>query len=443
MLRFIANPIYPEAHKHLNDHYSGVMPNPGRLFTDETLRNKLKTDSEILSIVRNIITSEMIALDAAQTTNPVTTLTPLINSAALHVSIGKYQGRLNRTNLELALDDALANSKDSVEIRIVTAHLYFGDGSEPITYLDWSQITMTAPTTRRAAPSGTSLTAEDVAKAVAKAIPKPMTAVELATAFKKVEVGATTIQRCFRGFVVRKLFLALPGRPDDNVGTKYSAGDGNILPAPNTDKLLCHGTFVEKRLLVSHGSLRDDTVPAVTFGHGTDIDQPLHVPPAPNIFVVPSIIGTNDAPPAPNINLVTRIVNVAIVPLGYTFKDMATTTDAHSLTLYAIITVFQSNSVTRFVKLVYRANCVMLPPDRLVVDCNYMTVFHYYNDKDTTYDNNISQTVHGLYYASHVGFIQISTFSCGQRKKKIPCNEVDVQGHTGTRILLTFLIHLT
>ena len=52
MLRLIANPIYPEAHKHLNDNYSGVMPNPGRLFTDETLHNKLKTDSEILSILR-------------------------------------------------------------------------------------------------------------------------------------------------------------------------------------------------------------------------------------------------------------------------------------------------------------------------------------------------------------------------------------------------------
>ena len=78
----------------------------------------------------------------------------------------------------MALDNALANSKDYIKIRIATAHLYFRDRSEPITYLDWSQIKMIAPMTRWAASLDTSLTAEDVAKAVAKAIPKPMTAVE-------------------------------------------------------------------------------------------------------------------------------------------------------------------------------------------------------------------------------------------------------------------------
>ena len=167
------------------------MPDPGRLFTDETRQDQLKTDSEILTLVREVITTEMIAPEAAQTVDLVVTVAPLIRSAALYVSVGsKYQSRLNRANLKMALDDALANSKTSLEIRVSTAHLYFGDGVNPITYLDWNKILTTAPAS--AVPAVAPLTAVDIAQAVAQAIPKVMTAVELAATLAPLTSGSSS-----------------------------------------------------------------------------------------------------------------------------------------------------------------------------------------------------------------------------------------------------------
>lgn len=182
VVTFLLHPFDGKAHTHLNNLYSGVIDDYQRLYTDPSTEDELKDDVDLIPLIQKMISEELIAPTAVQTPD-TSSITPIVQQAALYVEIGNNQRRLGKKSLTKALEMALAKGKDQVEIRVSTSHIYFDTRSGPINFLDWRLFSTTAiATTPPAAPA----TAVDIARAVASAIPAPPSASDLATAFASV-----------------------------------------------------------------------------------------------------------------------------------------------------------------------------------------------------------------------------------------------------------------
>ena len=66
-VRFSEHPSFPQAHTHLNNLYSDVMPNFTRVFLNCTTRHAVLDDAALLALIRNVIVNEMIFPYATET----------------------------------------------------------------------------------------------------------------------------------------------------------------------------------------------------------------------------------------------------------------------------------------------------------------------------------------------------------------------------------------
>jgi hypothetical protein len=181
---FQAHPHDSNAHKHLNNVYTDTIANPERLYVDPNVCNVVKDNTDLLALVRQIITFEVIAPYATLTADAAADIKPIIDSAALFAVSGNTQRRLNKDSLTRVLDAAVTGGKHQIQILISLARVCFDNSSGSLNYLDWSCITTTA--TPSVAPPTAPATATDIALAVAASMPVPATATELAAAFATV-----------------------------------------------------------------------------------------------------------------------------------------------------------------------------------------------------------------------------------------------------------------
>jgi hypothetical protein len=285
---FQQHPLDPKAHTHLNNVFSGDLPDPSRLYTDAVTQDVVKDDADLLAEIRRILTYEMIAPHATLTFDSTMDIEPKINLAALFIVNGNSQRRLNKASLTRVLEAAVIAGKDHVEIKISMAHIYFDASGGPLNYLDWSLLPTT--TTAIATPPAPA-TAVDIARAVAASIPAPATAAELATAFATVyptrPVGAggptpTTATSSGTSIVSSMYLFNYKSLPADvatrylnkkvadgiitgsTVSTRYAAG--NFYHEEGTDTIiLADGSYFmvqtpnEKEFVKASISCEDDT----------------------------------------------------------------------------------------------------------------------------------------------------------------------------------------
>lgn len=178
-ISFAPHPVFPKMHTDLNNLYADSLVNHLEIYVDPTTEDEVKPDADLLPTIRHILATDMIFPYATETPD-LAPITAIINSAALHVLFGNTRRRLNKDSLTRALEWAIAQSKDKIDIQINISHVYLDTSSGPLNYLDWTKLSITK-TTITATPAP--LTARDIAQAVASAIPPPPTAQQLATAF--------------------------------------------------------------------------------------------------------------------------------------------------------------------------------------------------------------------------------------------------------------------
>ena len=180
LIKFLANSVYGNLHKHLNTNYSMPLIGIERLFINlaqlETLPDPL-----LLDMVRVLII-EHIRNYAVQTPQGYNSISPIIDAAQLFVEMGQIKLPMNTMNLRATFIDA-ANRGIVTEISIQTAHIYIDEAAGPVTHLDWSRFSLTAFAPAQA-PSV--LTAAEIGAAVAAVMPTPPTATDLANAFAAV-----------------------------------------------------------------------------------------------------------------------------------------------------------------------------------------------------------------------------------------------------------------
>lgn len=173
---------HPKGHdEFLNSAYQGALLSRDDFFTDPIIGgySTLKPDRDL----RYTATTEIVNFvsDLASETVDDNEILTVIDKAALSIEVGNKPKRFNKVNLEKALIEALRNKQDSILITISTNGMYFDNSSGDLSYLDWSKIS-TIPFGTTTTPAAT-LTAADIANAVASAIPAPPSAQDLATAF--------------------------------------------------------------------------------------------------------------------------------------------------------------------------------------------------------------------------------------------------------------------
>lgn len=189
VVKFMQSPSNPEAHTHLNNNYSDSLPNHERLDIDPTAQDELLDDIHLLYEIRTIIAEELISPYAHETPD-LSNITSLIDKAVLFTDYNGNQHRLQKESLTEAMQHQQAAGKDTVEIKVSISHIYVDPSLGPISYLRWQFFSTNRPPPVAAT---TTLTATDIANAVAGALPAPLAAADLATAFASAYNGSTYI----------------------------------------------------------------------------------------------------------------------------------------------------------------------------------------------------------------------------------------------------------
>lgn len=120
---FGPNPRDKLVQEQFNVNYGDAIANHGRLFTDPDDREEVLSDSDLTTLIRQIVTNEMIEPNAIETDSGTTKITPIISAAALLVLSGSSYRRLNKASLSRAMDVAIKNNEDTIHIRIGTSLL--------------------------------------------------------------------------------------------------------------------------------------------------------------------------------------------------------------------------------------------------------------------------------------------------------------------------------
>lgn len=141
-IKFSPNPLDPNAHTFMNQHYADAIPNFERLFVDPDTKTEILPDHELLTTLREIIIEDMIKHYATQTPD-TTSIAPIINTAALSVVYHENNRRVTKNSMTHALLDAIAKKKNTVTIFIGLSHVYFPK-HEAINYLDWRKFSTSA-----------------------------------------------------------------------------------------------------------------------------------------------------------------------------------------------------------------------------------------------------------------------------------------------------------
>jgi len=183
-VKFLAHMADPKAHTHLNNLYGFPIPHPERLFVDPDTMTTVKEDVELLKDLRKILVEEMIAPFAVHTPDVNHIALVIANAALFVINEASNLRRLGKGSLTQALQHAITNNRTQVEIRISMNHIVL-DNSGPTYFTDWQTFATTRLPPKPTAPADT-LSANDIASAVASALPPPppaLTATDLANAF--------------------------------------------------------------------------------------------------------------------------------------------------------------------------------------------------------------------------------------------------------------------
>ena len=170
---FVAHPMAPKAHIHLNNFYGGLLPDLTDLFTDDT---KIALKDNVIDLIQSQLIDDLIIPTASQTADP-TIIAPLLKAGLFKVSYGnKPATRLTKKSLHNVMHNLILSKTipATIEVTITVGHLYFPP--EP-TYLDWGVFSTTpiasnASTTPATLPMPGSpvLTYTDMTSAITSAI---------------------------------------------------------------------------------------------------------------------------------------------------------------------------------------------------------------------------------------------------------------------------------
>jgi len=169
---FARHPIYPEAHIHMNAIYSDAFMDMADLFTITAPPTRDTFVADPVTIIKNKIRDDFIALNAIDTPDP-TTITPLWARCSFTISTGHpcSNRRLTLANLREAMQHAIAYSvTHELKITIGIQALHFQPG---LNYLQWG-IDITDSATGFVAPAATAAPAPAAAApAAAPAVAAP------------------------------------------------------------------------------------------------------------------------------------------------------------------------------------------------------------------------------------------------------------------------------
>eukprot|EP00428_Durinskia_dybowskii_P010845 CAMPEP_0170288996 /NCGR_PEP_ID=MMETSP0116_2-20130129/44559_1 /TAXON_ID=400756 /ORGANISM="Durinskia baltica, Strain CSIRO CS-38" /LENGTH=175 /DNA_ID=CAMNT_0010540421 /DNA_START=392 /DNA_END=915 /DNA_ORIENTATION=+ len=141
-LSFSRHPIFKDAHSDLNTIYADALPFHQELYVDPADESEVKPDRDLIPLLRQKIAEQLIKPYAIDTPT-LAPITAVINQAALQVQCGLVRRRLTKDSLTRALEIALANHNDFIQIEIGLSHVYLDTSAGPLNYLDWTKITTT------------------------------------------------------------------------------------------------------------------------------------------------------------------------------------------------------------------------------------------------------------------------------------------------------------
>lgn len=176
-IRFGDHPDYPDASRQLNVLYATSVDSPTAFFVDPSSCTTVRSDNNLVTLLRDIIVNEVITPLALGTTTNLNAIRVAINSSPLCVCMTSITHlnvrRLNTKNMEFYLRNALTAKVPSITFVIDVSHLDFDFASGgPMNYLDWDRISPTAfqSSLRQGPPpsaSAAGITAVDLQAAVA------------------------------------------------------------------------------------------------------------------------------------------------------------------------------------------------------------------------------------------------------------------------------------
>ena len=105
-VRFSEHPSFPQAHTHLNNLYSDVMPNFPRVFLNRTTCHAVIDDAALLALISNVIVNEMIFPYATETLG-AHHIAHVFNDLALRVEITGGPTTMTQPLSTAALTEAL------------------------------------------------------------------------------------------------------------------------------------------------------------------------------------------------------------------------------------------------------------------------------------------------------------------------------------------------